>query len=142
MSTEQNKTLIRRYFEQVVNQVDRAAAEELVAPNLVFNSPYTPQPVRDRESFLQMLTAVHAALEGFNLVDHDILADGDRVASRWTVYGTHNSQLGGMPPSGKKLTISGLSIYRIENGKIVEGWVQDDIMQQLAAASQPTSTLP
>ena len=142
MSTEQNRTLIRRYFEQVVNQVDRAAAEELVAPNLVFNSPYTPEPVRDRESFLQMLTAVHTALEGFQLVDHDLLAEGDQVASRWTVYGTHQADLGGMAPSGKQVAITGLSIYRIADGKIVEGWVQDDTMQQLAAASQPTRTTP
>jgi steroid delta-isomerase-like uncharacterized protein len=136
MSTEQAKALIRRYFEQVVNRVDRAAAEELVAPNLVFNSPYTPQPTHDRESFLQMLTAVHAAFPDFNLMDHDLIAEGDRVASRWTVYGTHKGELAGVAPSGKKLAISGLSIYRIENGKIVEGWVQDDTMQQLAAASQ------
>lgn len=142
MSTEQNKTLIRRYFEQVVNQVDRAAAEELVAPNLVFNSPYTPQPTQDRESFLQMLTAVHAAFPDFNLVDHDLIAEGDQVASRWTVYGTHQGELAGIPPSGKKVTITGLSIYRIGDGKIVEGWVQDDTIQQLAAASQSTRTMP
>ena len=141
MSTEQNKTLIRRYFEQVVNQVDRAAADELVAPNLVFNSPYTPQPTQDRESFLQMLTAVHAAFPDFNLVDHDLIAEGDQVASRWTVYGTHEGELAGMPPSGKRVAITGLSIYRIANGKIVEGWVQDDTMQQLAAASQSTRTM-
>ena len=141
MSTQQNKDIIRRYFEKVVNQIDRRTAEEIVAPNLVFNSPYTAQPVRDRESFLQMLTAVHTALQGFQLVDHDILAEGDRVASRWTVNGTHQGELGGMPPSGKKLTISGLSIYRIADGKIVEGWVQDDTMQQLAMAAQSTSSI-
>jgi steroid delta-isomerase-like uncharacterized protein len=142
MSTEQNKNLIRRYFEQVVNQVDQAVAEELVAPDLVFNSPYTPQPTQDRESFLKMLTAVHLAFPDFNLVDHDLIAEGDQIASRWTVYGTHQGELGGMPPSGKKVAITGLSIYRIVNGKIVEGWVQDDTMQQLAAAAQSTRTMP
>ena len=140
MSTEQNKILVRRYFEQVVNRVDRAAADELVAPNLVFNSPYTPQPTQDRESFLQMLTAVHAAFPDFNLVDHDLIAEGDQIASRWTVYGTHDGELAGMPPSRKKVAITGLSIYRIANGKIVEGWVQDDTIQQLTAASQATRT--
>ena len=135
MSTEQNKNLIRRYFEQVVNRIDRAAAEELVAPDLVFNSPYTPQPTHDRESFLQMLSAVHAAFPDFNLVDHDLIAEGDQVASRWNVYGTHEGELAGMPPSRKKVVITGLSIYRIEDGKIVEGWVQDDTMQQLVMAA-------
>src|SRR5919109_2550795 len=125
MSTEHNKALVRRYFEHVVNKVDRAAAEQLVASGLVFHSPYTPQPTRDRDSFLGMLSAVHAAFPDFNLVDHDLIAEGDRVASRWTVYGTHQGELAGAPPTGRKLAISGLSIYRIADGKIVEGWVQD-----------------
>jgi steroid delta-isomerase-like uncharacterized protein len=137
MPAQDPKALVRRYFDRVVNQVDRAAAEELVAPDLVFTSPYTPQPVRDRESFLGMLEAVHAALPDFNLVDHDLIAEGDRVASRWTVYGTHQGQLGPFAPTGQRLAISGLSIYRIADGKIVEGWVQDDTMQLLAAAAAP-----
>jgi steroid delta-isomerase-like uncharacterized protein len=133
LSTEQTKALVRRYFEQVVNRVDRVAAEQIVAPDVVFHSPYTPQPTRDRESFLGMLSAVHAAFPDFKLVEHDLVAEGDRVASRWTVLGTHKGELGGAPPTGKKLEISGLSIYRIANNRIVEGWVQDDTMQQLAA---------
>ncbi len=133
MSSEQNKTIVRRYFAEVVNKVDRAAAAELVAPDLVFASPYTPEPVRDRESFLGMLGAVHAALPDFDLVDHDLVAEGDLVASRWTVHGTHRGQLGPFAPTGKRLEISGLSIYRVRDGQIVEGWVQDDTMQLLAA---------
>jgi steroid delta-isomerase-like uncharacterized protein len=131
--TEGNKALIRRYFGQVVNAVDRAAAEEIVATDLVFTSPYTPEPTRDRESFLGMLTSVHAALPDFKLVDHVTISEGDLVASRWTVYGTHHGQLGPFPPTGKRLEISGLSIYRIADGKVVEGWVQDDTMTLLAA---------
>lgn len=133
MSSEANKTLVRRYLDQVVNRRDRAAAEELVAPNLVFTSPYTPEPVRDRETFLEMLGAVHAGIADFKLVEHAMLAEGDLVASRWTVYGTHAGPLGPFPPTGKKLAISGLSIYRIADGKIVAGWVQDDTMALLAA---------
>ncbi|MBI3973985.1 MAG: ester cyclase [Chloroflexi bacterium] len=139
MSVEENKAIVRRYFEQVVNKVDRAAAEELVAADVVFNSPYTPQPTHDRESFLGMLDAVHAAFPDFSLVDHEMVAERDLIASRWTVYGTHQDELGGAPPTGKRLAISGLSIYRIANGKIVEGWVQDDTFQllsQAVAASQ------
>ena len=133
MSAESNRALVRRYFARVVNNVDRAAASELVADDLVFHSPYTPAPTRDRESFLGMLDAVHAALAGFNLVDHDTIAEGDQVATRWTVHGTHTGQLGPFAPTGKAVAISGLSIYRIANGRIAAGWVQDDTMQILAA---------
>ena len=141
MSTQENKALVRRYFEQVVNQVDRAAAEQLVAADLVFTSPYTPEPTRNRDSFLAMLSAVHAALPDFHLVDHAMLADGDEVASRWTVSGTHQGQLGPFAPTGQPLVISGLSIYRVANGKIVEGWVQDDTLQILARHASARQTV-
>lgn len=132
MSTERNKELLRRYFAEVVNAVDHAAAEELVAPDLVFTSPYTPEPVRDRATFLGMLAAIHTALPDFHLVDHLLVAEGDYVASRWTVYGTHQGPLGPFAPTGQRLAISGLSVYRIAGGTIAEGWVQDDTMQLLA----------
>ena len=133
--SEQNKAIMRRYFAEVVNRVDRSAAEQIVAPDLVFNSPYTPEPTRDRESFLGMLAAVHAAFLDFDLVDHAMLAEGDLVASRWTVHGTHRGQLGPFAPTGRKLAISGISIYRLANGRVVEGWVQDHTMQLLAQAA-------
>jgi predicted ester cyclase len=132
MSAEENKQLVRLYLDQVVNRVDRAAAERLVAPDLVFTSPYTPEPARDRETFLGMLDAVHAGIAGFKLVEHAMLAEGDLVASRWTVYGRHEGSIGPFPPTGKRLEIPGISIYRIANGRIVEGWVQDETMTLLA----------
>jgi predicted ester cyclase len=133
MDPAESIALLHRYFKEVVNRVDRAAADQLVAPDLVFTSPYTPAPTRDRESFLDMLDAVHAALPDFRLVDHATIAQGDLAASRWTVYGTHLGQLGPFAPTGKRLQISGISMYRIAGGKIVEGWVQDDTLQILAA---------
>jgi steroid delta-isomerase-like uncharacterized protein len=140
MSADSSKALVRRYFEHVVNRVDRSAAAELVADDVVFHSPYTPQPTRDRASFLQMLDAVHAALHDFRLVDHDLVAEGDRVASRWTVHGVHRGELAGFRPSGRALAISGLSIYRIADGRIAEGWVQDDTLTLLATTASPSST--
>lgn len=139
VSTEQNKALARRYFDRVVNNLDRAAAAELVAPELVFHSPYAPT-LRDRDSFMGMLEAVHTALRGFKLVEHEIMAEGALVATRWMVHATHEGELGGMPPSGQKVEVSGLSIYRIANGKIVEGWVQDDIVQALMRSAQGAQT--
>lgn len=133
-STDVNKALLRRYLDRVVNGLDRAAAEEIVALDLVFTSPYTPQPSRDRESFLGMLAAVHAAFEDFKLVDHAMIAEGDLVACRWTVYGRHTGQLGPFAPTGQPLEISGLSLYRVAHGKIVEGWVQDDTLTLLSQA--------
>ncbi len=132
MSIEENKALVRRYFAEVVNRVDPVAAERLVASDLVFNSPYTPEPTRDRESFLGMLRAVHAAIPDFHLEDHVLLAEGDLVASRWTVHGTHLGQLGPFAPTGEPLAITGLSIYRVAGGRIAEGWIEDRTMEVMA----------
>jgi steroid delta-isomerase-like uncharacterized protein len=131
MSVEVHKAIVRRYLDQVVNKVDAAAARELVAENLVFHSPYTPEPTRDRESFLGMLTAIHTALPDFRLVEHAVLAEGDLVASRWTVVGTHAGPIGPFAPTNRRLEISGISIYRIADGKIAEGWVEDKTMELL-----------
>jgi steroid delta-isomerase-like uncharacterized protein len=140
MSAEQNKAIVRRYFEQVVNGNDRAAAEQLVAPDLVFTSPYTPAPTRDRASFLGMIGMLHAAFPDLTLVERDAVAEGDRVATRWTVSGTHRGEFMGLPATGRRFTITGMSIYRVAGGKIVEGWVNDDslgMLQQLGALPAP-----
>src|SRR5262245_14326620 len=106
-SSADNRSLVRRYFQEIVNNVNTVAAEQVVSPSLVLHSPYTPQPTRDRESFIGMLQAVHAAFPDFDLVDHDTIAEGDRVATRWTVHGTHLGELAGIAPTGRKLAISG-----------------------------------
>lgn len=136
MSTAEHKALVHQYFERVVNGNDRAAAEELVAADLVFTSPYTPQPTRDRESFLQMIGMLHAAFPDIKLVEEDAIAEGDTVATRWHVQGTHQGPFMGMPPTGRQFRITGMSIYRVAGGKIVAGWVNDDslgMLQQLGA---------
>jgi predicted ester cyclase len=65
-------------------------------------------------------------------MEHALIAEGDLVAGRWTVYGIHQGPIGPFPPTGKWLEISGLSIFRVANGRIVEGWVEDSIMLLLA----------
>ena len=77
-------------------------------------------------------------IAGFKLVEHAMLAEGDLVASRWTVYGTHRGPIGPFAPTGKRLEIAGLSIYRIANGRIAEGWVEDRTMQILATNAGQT----
>ena len=82
-----------------------------------------------------MLSGVHAAIQGFELVEHALLAEGDLVAGRWTVHGTHTGQLGPFAPTDKRLEIAGMSIYRVANGRIVEGWVEDRTMELLFTAA-------
>lgn len=144
MSTGDNKALVREYLETVVSRGDVDRADEFVAADLVFTSPYTPEPARKVEDFKQMIRGLHAVFPDMQLREEDIICEGDLVASRWTVQGTHRGEFMGAPPSGQRITITGLSLYRIADGKIVEGWVSDDalspaVLQQMGIA--PALTL-
>lgn len=140
MSIEENKALVRQYLEEVVSQGSMAAADQLVAADVVFSSPYTPEPTRDLAGFKQMIAGLHAAFPDMRLIEEDVAAEGDKVASRWVARGTHKGEFMGLPPTGRQFAITGMSIYRIAGGKIAEGWVNDDslgMLQQLGVIPAP-----
>lgn len=136
MLPEENKALVRRYLKEVVSDGNVDRANEFVAADLVFTSPYTLEPTRNSEDFKRMIATIHAVFLDMRLTEEATLCEGDLVASRWTVRGTHRGEFMGAPPSGKRVTITGMSMYRIADGKIAEGWVSDDtlspgVLQQL-----------
>jgi len=74
-----------------------------------------------------MIDGLRASFPDLRIVEHDMLAEDDRVASRWTASGTHTGvPFGAAPASGRRFAISGMSVYRLRDGRIVEGWVNDD----------------
>src|SRR5438552_106610 len=75
----------------------------------------------------KLFTMFQRSTPGYHTVD-DLIAEGDKVAGRVTGYGTHEGELLGVPRTGKEIRMSGLVIWRIRNGKIVETWVQNDTM--------------
>ncbi len=129
--TEQNKTLVRRYLDEVVSQGNLAKADEFVGQDLIFTSPYTPEPIHGIEGFKQMIGMLHVAFPDLRITEEAVIAEGDVVASRWFATGTHQGEFMGAGPSGRQFKISGMSIYRIAEGKIVEGWVNDDSLRML-----------
>ncbi|HEX2092698.1 MAG TPA: ester cyclase, partial [Longimicrobiaceae bacterium] len=83
---------------------------------------------------------LHAGFPDMRLEEEAVVAEGDLVASRWTVSGTHTGPFAGLPPSGNRFSITGMSFYRVVDGKIVEGWVNDDnlgMARQLGALPSP-----
>ncbi len=113
MLPEENKALVRRYLKEVVSDGNVDRANEFVAADLVFTSPYTPEPTRTSEDFKRMIATLHAVFPDMRLTEEATLCEGDLVASRWTVRGTHRGEFMGAPPSGKRVTITGMSMYRI-----------------------------
>jgi steroid delta-isomerase-like uncharacterized protein len=141
--TEANKALARRFYEEGWNQGNLAVFDELLASNHVLHDPGFPELIRGPEGFKQYYATYRTAFPGNQLTVEDYLAEGDTVVSRWTGRGTHKGDLMGIAPTGKQVTVTGISIQRIANGKIVEEWSNYDMLgmlQQLGVAPMPGQT--
>jgi steroid delta-isomerase-like uncharacterized protein len=130
MSTEENKALARRAVEETMNQRNWAVFDELHAPDYVCH--LTWRTIQGREPFKQVLSMLLTALPDLHLTIEDLFGgEGDRVVARYTYRGTHKGDFMGIPPTGKQVTVTGIAIMRIANGKILEEWINNDLMQQL-----------
>jgi len=135
MSISENKAIARRWSEEVWGQRNLAAIDELLAPDFTFNYA-SPGVASDREGYKQTVTM--APFADTECPVEDMVAEGDKVAVRWTWRGTHRGEFMGVAPTGKRVTITGISILRIVGGKIVEEWGEMDnlgMMQQLGLSS-------
>ena len=129
-----NKAIIRRYMEELWNQGNLAVLDEIFATHFVDHIPAFLDSQSDFEETKQFVTGFRAAFPDVHITVEDIIAEGDKIVCRWTTRGTHKGDLMGIPPTGKQLTFTGMTILRIESGKIVERWVNWDalgVMQQL-----------
>ena len=142
MSAEENKALVRRFTEEIWNRGNLDAIEEFVAENYDRHDPANPE-VAGREGFIELVAAVRGALPDLRLTIDDMLAEGDKVVTRYTMSGTHQGEFQGIPPTGRQVTMTGISILRINNGQAVEAWNNADqlgFLQQLGAIPAPGQT--
>ena len=126
---QQNKELVRRYFAGWANRGDPAVADALIATNVVLRNP--PAVVRSRTEYKQGMTAFHTAFPDLQFTIEDEIAQGDKIAVRWTLRATHRGEYQGRPPTGKTVTVTGISIFQIANGKIQDITVNMDRLGQL-----------
>ncbi len=135
MSAKENKALIRRYFEAIDQpNVDAEILDEFVDPDIVAHD-LPPGFPNSLEGLKKLFAMFQTSTPGYHTVD-DLIAEGDKVAGRITGYGTHEGELLGIPRTGKEIRMSGIVIWRIRKGKIVEVWAQNDtlgLLQQLGA---------
>lgn len=129
MSTEQNKMLARRLFEEVWNNKNLSVLDELVASNFVFHN--SVQTLYGPEGFKQFATTYHSAFPEAHFTVEDVIAEGDTVALRWSARATHKGELLGIPPTGKEVVVTGITITLISNGKSVESWGEFDALGML-----------
>ncbi|MBI3287464.1 MAG: ester cyclase [Chloroflexi bacterium] len=138
MGAQENKDRFRRAFEALFNEGNLAVADELFDPNFLGHAP--PNPIRGPQGLKQTVDMYRKALPDLHLTIEDQIAQGDRLANRWTARGTHRGELMGIPPTGKPVTLTGITINRWAGGKIVEGWTEINlmgVMQQLGVVPAP-----
>ena len=142
MSTEDNKALVRRLFEEVLNQGNFAVFDELYAPTFIFHEPAFPQ-VCTREDDKRWLIESRSAFPDIHITIEDLIAEGDQVVVRFTARGTTTRDTvapGPHPATSKRYTVSGIAIARVANGQFVEMWHQVDHLgwrQQLGVIPTP-----
>ena len=130
MSLEENKQLVRRY-QDIYNRNDLDALTQVLADNLL-----TPRIMAGVPSGLEGAKAAHRImLKGFpdfQTTIEDLVAEGDKVAARISMRGTHTGDFVGIPPTGKRVEFTGMYVVRIENGKIAEHWGEEDSISLLS----------
>lgn len=139
MLTEDNKALLRRIFEEGINQNKPSVFDELIASNFViYDAPGGMQ--HGPEGFRQVVAMFRTAFPDAHVAFEAELADGDYVIHRGYFTGTHKGEFQGIPPTGKQIKVKTTDIWRVVNGKAVENWVQMDLlglMQQLGVVPTP-----
>ena len=136
--SEQNKTIARKVFEDIQSQRNLALVDKLVAGDYIGHTPLND--IHGPEGAKQFEAMLHEAFPDHRVTVEDQIAEGDKVVTRWTCRGTHKGKFQGLPPTGKQMTMTGITIFRIANGKLVEGWTNLDLLgmlQQLGAVPAP-----
>ena len=139
MSANENKAVVRRFFEELLSTDNLALADELLSPGFRFYFAGSPDPM-GLESYKEFLAARRAAFPERRFVVEDMIAEGEKVSARFTMRGTQKGELRGIAPSGREVTMTGIDMIRLEEGKMVEDRVEVDqlgMMQQLGVIASP-----
>ena len=138
--SEENKALVRRYFEEIWDKGNLDLIDELFTTNFVRHGPTgTEGVVRGLEGFKGLVSMYRTAFPDLQIPIADVIAEGDRVVTRWMTRGTHQGELMGAAPTGNQASVTGILIDRSSGGKIEEEWVDYDtlhVMQEIGAVPQ------
>ncbi len=138
---EENKALADRFHMDVFQEENLNVADEILSPDFVWHGALGPgEDQRGPEGTKEVASAVIGAFPDRRITHEDIIAEGDKVLIRWSLSGTHQGELMGIPATGRRVTVTGFDLFRIEGGKIVEMWQEADqlgMMQQLGVVPEP-----
>ena len=133
------KQVVRQLFEEPWKG-NWDVVDEFVAPGYVGYDPSQPEPIRGPDGLKANLQQYIDGFADARITVDDQIAEGDKIATRWTGRGTHTGEFAGIGPTGKEVTVTGLTISRLEGGKVVEEWTTWDtlgMLVQLGAVPAP-----
>lgn len=143
---DNNKALVRRLFDDVINHGDPERADDLVSVGFVEHNPM-PGQAAGLAGFKQVLTMLRAAFPNLRITIDELVAERDKVAVRLTACGDHQGAFQGIPPTGRRVAWEGISLPRVADGQVVERWFHADVLglrEQLGAVApgQPPDRPP
>jgi len=139
---DRNKALVRRFFEEVWNRGDDAAIDAFLAADTVGNDPDFGT---GREAFRAQCRRWRTGFPDIHFAVEDVVAEGDKVVSRWTLTGTHEGEFRGIAPTGRRVTVAGMSFDLLRDGQIVSGfdsWDALGLHRQLGTMPAPDADEP
>jgi steroid delta-isomerase-like uncharacterized protein len=136
MTVDSNKLLMNN-FTDFINTAREDLATKLISPNAMFHVPGRPEPLQGPSGYLAIIGMMRAGFPDIQWTLEETIAEGDKVAARFTMRGTHEGVFFGVPPSGRKINVKAMNFYRIAEGQFVEEHGQPDLLgllQQIGAA--------
>ena len=130
--SEENKALARRWAD-IFNQGNLDLVEEIYAPDYVSHDPTMPEDTRGVEGAREFYGMYRSAFPDTEITIEDQLAEGGKAATRWTARGTQQGELLGVPPSGNRVEVAGITISRNDGGKVAEEWDNYDALGMMQA---------
>ncbi len=135
MSME-NKTIIRRLYQEVWNERKLEVVDELISASHALNDPIVSGSQVGPELYKRRVVELTTGLPDLCFTIEDTIAEGEKFVTCWTISGTHQSEYMGIPATGRKISVEGITIHHIKNGKILDSYARWDVlglMRQLGA---------
>ena len=142
MDPQENKRVIHRLYREVFAEWNLAVIEELISADFLGHGMPAGTP-RGPEGIRQFYARMRAAFPDLWYWVEDMVAESDKVAVRWRWEGTHDGVFRDIPPTGKRVSLTGIVIYRLDGGKVVERWVEvgmENLLRQLRGESAGAGT--
>jgi steroid delta-isomerase-like uncharacterized protein len=137
MTSSNKELVVRLWYEELWNKWNLNAADELFSADYQLHIPGVPVPL-DRNGAKQVVTMFSGSFPDLTHTVDEVIAEGDTVAARWTVNGTHRGEFQGIPASGKSVQLSGITVHHFAGGKVRETWLAFDtatLLQQIGASA-------